>query len=135
MRKDRTISKRNILLCGLMLVSTPAYAAHYDCLTSSMYASGGVIDTGKVKQGQFSVKIEEKPEYIFLYRCSFTPSEGKVTCDKYEVDKLVYDENVKIKKFYVFKSQFDVQIFSDLNFIENNGRGGIAFGKCTLVAS
>ncbi len=40
----------------------------------------------------------------------------------------------RIKKFYVFRSQFDVQVYPDLSFIENNGRGGIAFGTCSVVA-
>jgi len=35
-----------------------------------------------------------------------------------------------IAKYYYFDGQFDVQIFPNLSFIENNGRGDIAFGKC-----
>ena len=57
-----------------------------------------------------------------------------MTCDRYPMDKVVLDENVKIKKYYLFRSQFDVQLFADLLFIENNGRGGIAFGRCRVVA-
>ena len=44
------------------------------------------------------------------------------------------NENARIKKYYVFRSQFDVQVFSDLSFLENNGRGDIAYGKCEVVA-
>ena len=35
-----------------------------------------------------------------------------------------------IAKYYYFDGQFGVQIFSGLSFIENKGRGDIAFGKC-----
>jgi hypothetical protein len=80
------------------------------------------------------VQIEEKGNTAFILRCSFAPSAERVTCDRYQVDKGVFDENVKIKKYYVFRSQFDVQLFSNLLFIENNGRGGIAYGRCSLIA-
>ena len=64
----------------------------------------------------------------------FAMSAGKITCDSYDVDRVEVDPVVRIKKFYVFGSQFDVQLFPDLTFVENNGRGGIAFGRCTLLA-
>jgi hypothetical protein len=41
---------------------------------------------------------------------------------------------VKIKKIYLFASQFSVQIFPDLKFIEDMGRGIISFGTCELTA-
>lgn len=50
------------------------------------------------------------------------------------MEKVVFDENVKIKKYYLFRSQFDVQLFPDLSFLENNGRGSIAYGQCRLVS-
>ncbi|WP_281970147.1 MULTISPECIES: hypothetical protein [unclassified Polynucleobacter] len=56
--------------------------------------------------------------------------ECKVTCDRYSVDRVEVDKFVGIKKFYFFKGQFDVQLFPDMNFVENNGRGGVSYGKC-----
>jgi hypothetical protein len=39
----------------------------------------------------------------------------------------------EIRKYYVFAGQFDVQLFENsMTFIENNGRGSIAMGKCSL---
>ncbi len=93
-----------------------------------------VYSQAHLQKYQFSVLIEERGDSAFLSRCSFTTSSQEVTCDRYEVDKVVFDEHVRIKKFYVFHSQFDVQVYSDLSFIENNGRGGIAFGTCSITA-
>jgi hypothetical protein len=73
------------------------------------------------------IKDEQKPE---LERCSYSTSQSKVTCDRYSVDRVEVDKFVGIKKFYYFKGQFDVQLFPDMNFVENNGRGGISYGKC-----
>ena len=83
---------------------------------------------------RFSVNVVESAVGAFGSRCSFSPSANKVTCDRYQVDKIEFVERQKIKKYYVFRSQFDVQLFADLSFVENNERGGIAYGKCQAVA-
>jgi len=50
------------------------------------------------------------------------------------MDKIVLDENARIRKYYLFRSQFDVQLYPDSSFIENNGRGSVAYGKCRFTA-
>ena len=113
----------------VVFLGVPAlvHAVEYRCKVEKKFDFENAYSQAKVEKGQFSVLVEEKGDSAFLSRCSFTPSAQKVTCDRYEVDKIVFDENVKIKKYYVLRSHFDVQVFSDLSFIENNGRGGIAF--------
>ena len=127
--------KKLLLFIGVMLVViSPAQAADYSCKVEAKFDRERVYSQAELQKGQFSVLIEERGDSAFLSRCSFTTSSREVTCDRYEVDKVVFDEHVRIKKFYVFHSQFDVQFYSDLSFIENNGRGGIAFGTCSVVA-
>jgi len=116
-----------------LCVPTFAAAAEYDCKVEKMFDSENTYTANKIEKGQFSVKIEEGGG-AFISRCSLTPSANKITCDRYQVDKVVFDEKVRIKKYYVFQSQLDVQVFSNLSFVENNGRGGIAYGKCRVVA-
>jgi hypothetical protein len=123
---------REILLGALLLISSPASGAEYDCAVSKKFDTEREYDARHLARFKFSIKIDEKQNGSFLSRCSITLSEGKESCDKYEVDKITYDEIAKIKKFYVFRSQFDIQIFPDMTFVENNGRGGIAFGTCKI---
>lgn len=61
-----------------------------------------------------------------LSRC-----DAKAPCDEYKVDRTEFSPQVKIIKYYYFRGQFDVQIFGDGRFIENNGRGTLSFGQCT----
>lgn len=111
-----------------------AAAAEYDCKVAKKVDSENTYTAHQIENGQFSMKVEESGGGAFVSRCSFSSSANKITCDRYPVEKVVFDEKVKIKKYYVFQSQFDVQLFSDLSFVENNGRGGIAYGKCRVVA-
>ena len=124
------------IVSTIILVILPSFAqaVEYSCEVTRKLDMDHEYSASDLSQGKFSVLIEEHGFGQFLSRCSFARSEGKVTCDRYKVDKVVIDHNMKIKKFYVFDSQFDVQLFADLTFIENNGRAGISFGKCQVTS-
>lgn len=123
----------SVILSALCMPGFAA-AAEYDCKIEKKFEPEATYTAHQIEKGQFSVKVVESGGGALVSRCSFSPSANKVTCDRYPVDKVVFDEKVKIKKYYVFQSQFDVQLFSDLSFVENNGRGGIAYGKCRVIA-
>jgi hypothetical protein len=64
----------------------------------------------------------------------FRPESGRVTCDRYKINRVEIDPVAKIKKLYVFRSQFNLQLFASLTFVEDNGRGSISFGTCQIIA-
>ena len=125
---------RLLALALTLSVPAAAMAVEYDCKETRKVNADTVYAPEHLQRWQFSVGIAESQDRSSLSRCSFATSANKVTCDRYEVDRVAYDQNVKIKKFYVFRSQFDVQLFADLSFVENNGRGDIAFGQCRIVS-
>ncbi|MBI1894243.1 MAG: hypothetical protein HYS14_09050 [Candidatus Rokubacteria bacterium] len=125
---------RFVLVVLLVGMPSVANAVEYECNVTRKLNSEIVYTREQLQRGQFSVRITDSRDKASLSRCSFAASAGKVTCDRYEVDRIAFDENVRIKKYYVFRSQFDVQVFSDLSFIENNGRGDISYGKCEVVS-
>ena len=118
-----------LIFLPLLLISPVVFSLSYDCKVTRKFDFQSEYTPSIIEKYQYSVKIKDtsKPE---LERCSFTPSQNKVTCDKYSVDKVETDKNVGIKKFYYFMGQFDVQLYPDMRFVENNGRGGISYGKC-----
>jgi hypothetical protein len=71
---------------------------------------------------------------VRIERCSYSNFEKKNVCENYKADRFESDSNVFVKKFYVFQSQYDIQIFRELSYIDNNGRGGMLYGKCKLVS-
>ncbi len=122
------------IVAVLLGISSLAHGVEYRCKVEKKFNFENVYSQAQIEKWQFSVLVEENRDSAFLSRCSFSPTAKRVSCDRYEVDKIEFEENVKIKKYYVFRSHFDVQVFSDLSFIENNGRGDIAFGKCSVAA-
>jgi hypothetical protein len=121
-----------ILFALLILQTQIALSNSYECKVTRKVGPENVVSESELKKWQFSIKIHDnvKPE---LERCSFAPSQNTVTCDKYAVDKVEVDKFIGVKKFYYFRGQFDVQLYQDMAFVENNGRSGISFGKCKTL--
>ena len=124
--------KKILLAMNLMLVSF-SHAGTFECKVEKKYSAdlSAVHTKQEVDKFNFNIKIQEAQDTT-VKRCSFAPSQNAVTCDTYTADRIEFTNTqfVKIKKFYVTNSQYDIQIFEDLSFIENNGRGSIAYGKC-----
>ena len=123
----------HVYLC-LMLAAAPSYAVEYFCKAERKFSTEHQYTSQEIEKWKFSVRLEEMDNKAFVSRCSYVLSVANLTCDRYEVDKFVFDKNVRLKKFYVFSSQYDFQLFADLTFVENNGRGDVAYGKCQLVS-
>lgn len=119
-----------------LLVALPSVGAavEYVCPVEKKWNLERSYTEEELSRSRFAVKIEETAAGAFLSRCSYSAIENRDTCDRYAVDRIELDNNVSIKKYYVFSSQFDVQLFRDLRMIEDNGRGDFATGKCTVVS-
>ena len=120
---------KKTLFLLLLFQSFFVYSSTYDCKVTRKFDFQSEVTPSIIQKYQYTVRIKDtsKPE---LERCSFTPSQNRVTCDRYTVDRVETDKFVGIKKFYYFTGQFDVQLYPDMRFVENNGRGGISYGVC-----
>jgi hypothetical protein len=124
----------NIFLIFILVFKIEASSAEFSCKVTEKYDFGKIYSKAEIDKWKFSAKIEDHGTSAFVSRCSHSNIEGKVTCDRYEVDRIEYDKNVNIKKYYIYRSQYNIQMFKDLSFIEDNGRGGISYGKYKLTS-
>lgn len=130
-----------IIFLLFMLFPIYSFAVEYHCEVTNKYNFDKVYTKDEIRKGKFSNKIKEIGNEVFVSRCSYSTSAGKVTCDQYKMDHVEYYDNglsdkfrIVIKKYYSFGSQFNIQLFQDLSFVEDNGRGGIQYGKCKIVS-
>ena len=127
--------KQHAILAFIVTVfSLPALAVEYSCEVTRKLDVERDYTAEQISKFQYSNRLEESSDASFVSRCSFAQSVGRVTCDRYKIDRVEFDANARIKKFYVFRSQFDFQLFPDLSFVENTGRGGVSYGKCKVVS-
>jgi len=107
-----------------VMLAEISVAGTFECKVEKKYSADlSVIQTKQeVEKSNFNIKVQEAQDTT-VKRCSFAPSQNAVTCDTYTADRVEFTNTqfVKIKKFYVTNSQYDIQIFEDLSFIENNG--------------
>jgi hypothetical protein len=124
-----------VISFALLLMPIRIHAVTYECPAEQKLDNvNGYFSKEKLIKYKFSVRIQDEASGAKLSRCSFSSLAAQITCDNYDVDKVVQSLNGEIKKYYVFDSHFDVQLFSNLMFVENNGRGTIAFGTCKVVS-
>lgn len=97
-----------------------------ECLVDRKLDRQTEYSRNRIDEMRWSVIIRHHDEeYATVARC-----DSKAPCVEYRVDHFEFTRNVNVSKYYYFRGQFDIQIFGDGSFIENNGRGIIAFGKC-----
>lgn len=142
-------SRRIALLVFAVVFGIQAKAVELTCpITSKVSATtGNSASQERISKYKFEVRIKHESNGATLSRCGFTPSKNRVTCDEYDVDHIAEDQiwvernpddpseghkQEYITKYYVYRGQFDVQLFPDGRMIENNGRGSIASGMCGL---
>lgn len=123
---------RSCFFC-LFLLPLNANAAEYSCDVSVKRTFEHTYTAANLRKWKWSVKIKDYGDTAIISRCSFSNSANTVTCDDYPADFVYQDPYIGVKKYYYFRAHFDVQLFSDLSFIENNGRGTIGRGTCRLV--
>lgn len=130
---DKKIIRRWIL-AGAPTEEGRQATTDYLCPATQKYQGQTVYTPEQLKKRQFSTRLNELPEGFFLDRCRFSVVDGKVTCDRQKVDRVELDPDLKIKKFYVFRSQINFQIFPNLSSLEDDGRGSVQFGQCEMVS-
>ena len=119
---------------AFLLFATPSWGSIYSCPVSSKWDTENTYSQEMIDKWKYTVLISEHSDANYLSRCS-NDSSGKFTCEEYKVDRIETSSVLgsDIRKYYVFASQFDVQLFEKtMIFIENNGRGSIAMGTCSL---
>ena len=118
------------LSLSAILISTSSFALTLECDILNKYSNKGKYSQANLQKYNPSVKIKFAGDKYYVSRCGYESIAKKITCDKYKMDKAVVDNFTSYIKLYHFSSQFDVQLFSDKSFVENNGRTSISYGNC-----
>lgn len=127
-------SAKILAMLLVFIVPSLAGAVEYACTVTKKWDLEKASTKERLAEWNFTVMIEEYTDGAFLTRCSYSTSDAKEMCDRYVVDRIEIDERAALKKYYVFASHFDVQLFSDIRMLENNGRGTLATGQCRVMS-
>lgn len=117
--------------CAACLCSV-ASGETLDCVVDRKLDTENVYTEEHLARFEPIVRLITITDQPLVQRCSFSPTANRQTCDTYTIDYWTEDSVTRHRKFYYFRGQFDLQVFSSGRFIENNGRGAISFGNCEL---
>ncbi len=128
-----------IALLAFCLLPFTAQASQFNCAVARKTDSKAEYTTGLIAAEQPSILLtvddneDENPlnDKASISSCQVTAADGK-TCDTYEVDKIAYDEATKLKKYYNYYAQVDLQVWPDMSFMLNDGRSGVSYGSCKV---
>lgn len=109
-------------------------AITYHCETTKKYDFGIIYSKERIEKWKYSVRVEELENETNIYRCSLSIIDRGITCDKYKIDKIELTKSINLKKYYYFRGQYNFQIFSNLNSLEDNGRGSVQYGECKIIS-
>lgn len=118
-----------MIAAAVIASSASAFGAELYCEVTKKLSRTMIYDAAHLQKYKPGLFIRDAGTTVLLSRCSVEFS-GDYTCDHYEADFVEHDGRANITKYYYLRSQFDVQVFADKSFVENNGRGTIAFGQC-----
>jgi hypothetical protein len=121
------------LSLSAILISTSSFGLTLECNVLNKYSNKGKYSQANLQKYNPSVKIKFAGDKYYVSRCSYKTIANKITCDKIKMDKAVVDNYTSYIKLYHFSSQFDVQLFSDKSFVENNGRTSVSYGTCKVI--
>ena len=113
---------KSVILFPVLLITLTANAATYEC---------NVERSLPTDAPNLNITVDERENSSSVIRCLVNVEKG---CSLSFSDEVHYNEFLKSKKFYNLKGQSDLQIFSDLKFIDNSGQGVFRFGKCNITA-
>ena len=121
------------LSLSVILISTSSFGLTLECNVLNKYSHKGKYSQANLQKYNPSIKIEFAGDKYYVSRCSYETIANKITCDKHKMDKAVVDDFTSYIKLYQFSSQFDVQLFTDKSFVENNGRSSVSYGTCEVT--
>ena len=115
-----------IFMIFMFFVSSNVFGETIECKTKfQSYMGKEITDDYFIKNHKPSIKIFDED---LIERCHISNLQKERICETFSIDRVEKEND--IKKFYVFNFQYDIQIFPDLSFMANNGRGGIEIGEC-----
>jgi hypothetical protein len=125
---------QKFIFCALAFAFISAHSATYKCEPEFQTVFGKHVENNDFIKSFKPYTLVQDDRDASIQRCSRSFTENKHNCENYKIDRIENDSNVLVKKYYIFKAQYDIQIFKELSYIDNNGRGGMLYGKCKLVS-
>jgi len=107
-----------------------AQAATYACRVTDVWSPLVIPEADYLERIRPTVRVEESLQGAVVTRCARDPAWKRVDCQRIEIDWVDVNAGAGSRKYYRFAEHYDLQIFFDRSFVENDGRGVVYHGQC-----
>ena len=118
------------LLAVLTLAGAPIHAATYECRVTDVWSPLVIPEADYLARHRPTVRVEEAAQGTVVTRCARDPAWKRMECQRIEIDWVDANAGDGSRKYYRFAIHYDLQIFFDRSFVENDGRGVVYHGQC-----
>jgi hypothetical protein len=120
------------LLAALLpaLAALPAQAATYECRITDVWSPLVIPEREYLRRTAPTLRLEDTPQGAVVTRCARAPGEREAKCERVEIDWVAVHAAAGSRKYYRFETHYDLQLFFDRSFVENDGRGVVYHGQC-----
>jgi len=131
----RTRLLTTALLAVLTTWGLAARAAEYDCRVTDVWSPLVVPEVEYLERVQPTLHLSDTDAGVFVTRCARDPARKETHCERIQIDWVTRDDARATRKFYRIDRQYDLQLFFDRTFVENDGNGTVYHGRCNAVAA
>ena len=117
----------------LITIGSSVLAEEYYCPVTAKRDFYGPYSVERLRLSQYSIRIIDDDSGAQLSRCYLPSLDQEAKCESFSVDRVELDAATGHRKYYVFQAHYDVQLFEGLSFVENNGVGTVAWGRCFVT--
>ena len=125
-----------VALALLAALAQAAQAATWECRVTAVWSPLLLPEADYLARTQPTLRLEEPDDAqagAVVTRCARDPARQAVRCTRVEIDWVAVDAATAARKYYNFAEHYDLQLFFDRSFVENDGRGGVVHGRCRPV--
>jgi len=124
--------RRVLALAAALLgaLAPAALAATYTCTVTDVWSPLALPKAEYLARTQPVLRLEDSTSGVVVTRCARDPASKEMRCRRIEIDWVFVNDSTGSRKFYRFADGYDLQLSSDLTFVENDGRGVVYHGRC-----
>ena len=122
-----------LLATAVLLPAAAAQATTYECRVTAVWSPLTIPERSYLARTRPSLRLHDSDDGTDVLRCTRDPARKKRTCRTIPIDWMAEDPAHGSRKFYQFATHYDLQLFADRTFVENDGNGVILHGKCRIT--
>jgi hypothetical protein len=127
------LAPATVALALVALAGAVVHAATWECRVTAVWSPLVLPERDYLARTAPTVRLEDDGTHAVVTRCAHHPGETGRRCERIGIDWVEQRAENASRKYYRFATHYDLQLFLDRTFVENDGLGTVYHGQCREV--